>query len=48
MVRISEVSSYPGFELSGSNCVENSSPKPSPTEIPFEFAGVRVIRASNY
>ena len=29
MVRIREVSSYPGFKLSRSNCIENSTPKPT-------------------
>ena len=38
MVRISGVSIYPGFELSGSNCTENSTPKQRGMEIWFEWA----------
>ena len=38
-------SSQPGYELSWSNCMENSTPKPRRMEIWFKFiAGVRVIR----
>ena len=48
MVRISGVSSYPGFKVSGLNCIENSTPKPGGMEIWFEVAGVRVIRGSSY
>ena len=44
MVRISGVSNYPGFELSGSNCIEKSTPKPRGMEVWFELAGVRVFR----
>ena len=47
MVRIGGVSSYPVFELSGSNCAENSTPKPKETEIWFELARVPVIRDSS-
>ena len=43
MVRISRVSSNTGFELSGSNCIENSTPKPRGMKIWVESAGVRVI-----
>ena len=42
MVRIDGVSSYPGFELSGLNCMESNTPKPRRVEIWFELAGVRV------
>ena len=44
MLRISGVSSYPGFELTGSNCIENSTPEPRGMQIWFEITGVRVIR----
>ena len=36
------VSRYLGFELSGSKCIENSTPKPRRMEIWFKLAGVRV------
>ena len=48
MVRIRRVSSYTGFELSGLNCIENSTPNPRgmEMEIWFELAGVLVIQVS--
>ena len=48
MIRISGVSSYPGLELSGSNCEENSTPKPRGMKIWFKLMGVLVIRDSIY
>ena len=48
LVPISEVSSYPGFKVSGLHCLENSTTKPRGMEIWFEVAGVRVIRGSSY
>ena len=37
MVQTSGVSSYPGFELSGSSCID-STPRPKGMEVWFEFA----------
>ena len=48
MVRISGVSSYPGFELSGSNSVESSTPKSRGMEIWFELIGVQVTEVILY
>ena len=48
MVRVSSVSGYPGYELSRSNCTENSTPKPREMEIWFRLAVVRVIWGSSY
>ena len=48
MVRINGVSSYPWLELSGSNCFENSTPKPREKEIWFELCGVRVNEVTLY
>ena len=42
MVRISGVSSDPGFELSGLNYIENNTTKPRGMEIWFELAGVEL------
>ena len=47
-VRISGISSHPGFELSRSNCIENITPKPRGMEIRFESVGVRVIWGASY
>ena len=46
--RITGVSSYLEFELSGSNCVENSTPKPRGMEIWLELSGVRVTEVILY
>ena len=48
MLRISGVSSYLGFGSSGSNCVENSTPKHKGMEIWLELAGVRVSQGPSY
>ena len=48
MVPISGVSSYSGFELSGSNCIETIAPKPRGREIWSELTRVPVIRGSSY
>ena len=48
MAQNSGVSSYPGFESNGLNCIENSSPNQRGMEVWFKLTGVRVVQGWSY